>query len=129
MPNQMKHNKTLSLLMLFLTFGANFISLCPASDKHCNDVHLSFVSCSTQNCDRNAMEHSCQQEECKHRVCNDKTVLELNTITPHPQFVFHSPPVSCAVAYFISMTHSSTFIKSTCFSINDLLQLTTPLRI
>ena len=72
----MHADRHLSLFMAFMTIGANFVSLCPASDTHAAEVHLSIVTCTAHECNRAEPSHSCEQQECEHDFCCDKSLLE-----------------------------------------------------
>ena len=125
----MRSNKFKSLFMLFLTLSANFISLCPASEKQCADVHLFIVSCTAHDCHRALAQQSCAKEDCKHDVCNDKSVLEINTLTQQDLFSYTVPIVFGVAAEFYVPIISSHSIKASSITCDCFYQSTTPLRI
>ena len=91
-------NRLLSLFMVFMTAGANFVSLCPASDTHAAEVHLSIVPCTAHECNRATPSHSCGQQECNHDFCKDQSLLETFLTRQQDQLHYYVSPVPVEIA-------------------------------
>jgi hypothetical protein len=122
-------NRLLSLFMAFMTMGANFVSLCPASDTHAAEVHFSIVPCTAHECNRATPSHSCGQQECEHEFCNDKSLLESDLPRQNSQFTIYTDQIPVVIGDVTPpaipiIINPPTLDRLACF-----LQLLTPLRI
>jgi hypothetical protein len=84
--------------MAFMAMGANFISLCPASNSHAAEVHLSMLACTAHECNQAASSHSCGQHECEHDFCNDLSLLESSLPRQSSQFATYTVPIPVVIA-------------------------------
>jgi hypothetical protein len=71
----MHPNKTLSLFLIILVLGANFISRCHANTHQVVSVHFIAETCASHECSRGPESHSCSQKTCNHGICADQTIM------------------------------------------------------
>jgi hypothetical protein len=125
----MRPDKFVSLLTIFLTTAANFISLCPANESHAVNVHLTVVPCTAHECNRTPTPYSCEKKECDNGLCNDIFLIELVKTPQQHQFYFCTPPVSTVVTDLAPLIFPAHISRSSVGRHVPLPQLMTPLRI
>jgi hypothetical protein len=125
----MNHYKPLSLIMVFFTIGANFISVCPANQNRATEVHLSIVPCTAHECSQAVPSHSCEKQKCEHHFCDDQSLIESNLPRQTGQLIIYMVPIPFVIAD-IRLPAIPTFINHSNFDHHaSSPQLLTPLRI
>jgi hypothetical protein len=120
-----------SLAMACLIIGAQFVSLCPASQSNAVEIHLIVVPCKGHECNRtpSGVSHSCKQEGCNHDLCNDKSLIESFKIPHQDHFYVCTLPVSAIVADLTLPANPAQTLLSSYNLLVPFPQVLIPLRI